>query len=97
MWPNLGVNMPAGAAWSMSSNRLMASPHGRNYYTACLVCSASGNKPHPDQDKIDIAKEIGESCRLSPWTHAVMFDGSSLVDTWDANQLHPRKYQVRRP
>lgn len=82
MWPNLGVNMPEGAARSVSGL----------HYIQCPICNTSGNKPHPDQDKLDTAKEIDEAGRR--WQHALMFDGSSLVDTWDANQLHPRKYRV---
>ena len=97
MWPNLGVNVPAAAAWSVSGNQAMAIRRGHNYYIPCQTCNIDGRKPHPDQSKIDAANEVDRSACRSPWDHALMFDGTSLVDTWDANQRHPRKYRFRRP
>jgi hypothetical protein len=93
MWPNLGVNMPAGAAWSIGRNPFT----GADYYIQCETCNADCHKPHPDQARIDAAKQIHLNASASPWKHALLFDGSSLVDTWDANQRSPRKYRIRRP
>jgi len=61
MWPNLGVNVPAGAVWAVSSAQAMAIQHGHNYFVRCQACNSDGHKPHPDQAKIDTAKEIDEA------------------------------------
>ena len=96
MWPNLGVNVPAGASRSVSLSQAMAIRQGYNYYVKCQTCNSDGHKPHPDQAKIDMAKEIDEAGQRSPWKHTLVFDGSSLVDTWGgSSQRNPRKYRLR--
>lgn len=97
MWPNLGVNCPAGAAWSIATNQaMMRQMSGASYYIRCEVCNHDGHKTHPDQDKIDAAKEIDRRSSQSTYHHALMFDGTNLVDTWDSNLQNPRKYRFRR-
>ena len=97
MWPNLGVNCPAGASWAIATNQAMVRQmSGASYYIRCEVCNHEGQKPHPEQDKIDAAKEIDRQASRATFQHALMFDGTSLVDTWDSNVNNPRKYRFCR-
>lgn len=94
MWPNLGVNCPAGAAWAIAGSQgRMQQMYGASFYIQCDVCNLDGHKPHPEQDKIDAAKEIDLQASKSDFRHALLFDGTSLVDTWSAT---PKKYAYRK-
>lgn len=48
-YPNLGVNMPAGAAWSIASQFALSRIHGANWFpwVKCMKCNRSGRKPRP--------------------------------------------------
>lgn len=66
MWPNLGVNIPGGAVMAVASNQAaMRRMFGASYYIRCDVCNSDRSKPHPDQDKIDLATEIDRQAKPS--------------------------------
>lgn len=97
MWPNLGINCPAGSAVALATGQaMMRQLYGASYYICCEVCNHDGRKPHPEQDKIDAVHEIDRLARQATYRHALMFDGTNLVDTWDSSLGNPRKYQFRK-
>lgn len=97
MWPNLGINLPAGAAVSVAAAQANAAMFGARYYIRCETCNCDGHKPHPDQDKIDSAAELDRMARQQTWKHTVTFDGTSIVDRWNGMDANPIKYGFRRP
>lgn len=98
MWPNLGVNCPAGSAVSVAGAQAFhRACYGADYYIPCPVCNFDEHKPHPQQDKIDAAKEIQRQSTVSGLGRAIQavieFDGSNIVDRWSKDR---RKYRFRK-
>jgi hypothetical protein len=99
MWPNLGVNCPVGAVHSIcASQSHMQLMYGASYYIPCEVCNSDQHKPHPDQAKIDKIRAtfsgVDKASSGGDWSHALLFDGMNLVDTWNSEPDRPIKYKL---
>ena len=99
MWPNLGVNCAAGSVVGVAGAQAhFRAMYGADYYIPCQVCNVDEHKPHPQQDKIDMAREIHKraaSSRLAAggFPIVVEFDGSCIVNRWNRSE----RYLVQRP
>lgn len=89
MWPNLGVNCAAGSAIGVAEAQIhFRAMYGADYYIPCQVCNVDEHKPHPQQDKIDMAREIHKRAANSSVPIIVEFDGSCLVNRWNRSERY---------
>ena len=97
IWPNLGVNCPAGSVISVAAAQsYFRNCYGADYYIPCHVCNFDEHKPHPQQAKIDAAKAIQRQSVISGFRAiraVIEFDGTNIVDRWSETR---RKYRFRK-